>query len=173
MRTYDSKHGYDGGGTKDNKGNDMGARQQMIAKIQDIKASPYAGKKRLVVREEGMNRSHAVIDIDMKDAKDLVRATSRPKRERDDDRLKNLRDKDKEATKKEKPRNSSEGKYVFQVNERDDSKNPGFQRKKSAEFRAFDCHEKPEEYVSGSEHKQVFGRFGGSGNSKNSSRLKF
>lgn len=137
--SFNSRGGYDGGGGKDINGHDIGARERMIAKIQDVKASPYAGKTRLVVREEGKDKSHAVIDVNIKDAKDL----------------------------------KSKEKYVFHVNERDDSKNPGFQRKRSATFKAYDCSEKPEGYVPGSEYKETFSRFGGSGNTKNSGRLKF
>lgn len=48
-----------------------GAYVQMIAKIQDIKAAPHHGQKRLVVRERGKQHQHAVIDIDMKAFREL------------------------------------------------------------------------------------------------------
>lgn len=111
----------------------------MIAKIQDIKAAPAAGKQRLVVRERGKNLTHAVIDIDMKVAKEL---------------------KAKET-------------YFFQVSEKDDSRNPGFQRKRSATFRAYSCDEKPETYSSQTETRRRMDRFGGNGNTTQASRIRF
>lgn len=129
MREYHSKYGYDG----------LGAKEEMVARIQDIKASPEAGKKRLVVREKDKVRSHAVIDIDMKNAKEL---------------------KSKET-------------YVFQVNEKDDSRNPGFQRKKSADFKAFHCKDDPTVYVPGSETAKKMTRFGSGSSTGNAGRIKF
>lgn len=61
MRSFDSGGGYDG----------TGALEQMIAKIQDIKASPKPGHQRIVVREKDKNLSHSVIDVEMKYAKEL------------------------------------------------------------------------------------------------------
>ena len=129
MRTYHSAYGYDG----------TGAKEQMIAKIQDIKASPESGKTRLIVREKDKIHSHASIDIDMKHAKEL---------------------KTKET-------------YVFQVNEKDHSRMPGFQRKKSAEHKAFHCHEDPSVYVPGSELAGKMSRFGGASTTGNAGRIKF
>lgn len=48
-----------------------GAMLEIIAKIQDVKASPHHTKKRLVVTERGKSMGQRVIDIDMKHAKDL------------------------------------------------------------------------------------------------------
>lgn len=48
-----------------------GAYKEMIAKVQDIKAAPHHGQKRLVVREQGKLHEQAVIDIDMKAAREL------------------------------------------------------------------------------------------------------
>jgi len=48
-----------------------GAYTQMIAKIQDMKAAPHHGQKRLVVREHGKVHQQAVIDIDMSAMRDL------------------------------------------------------------------------------------------------------
>lgn len=159
MREFDSKHGYD-----------KNAMQEMIARVQDIKASPVAGKKRLVVKEEGASRSHAVIDIDMSVARDVVRAQSRPRRDREP----SLLDAEREAARKPKPYDPDKGKYIFKVEERDDSKNPGFQRKKSAEFKAYDCHETPTPYEAGMETARRMNRFGGgAGDSKNKGRIKF
>lgn len=158
MREFDSKHGYD-----------RNAMEEMIARVQDIKASPVPGKKRLVVKEEGAARSHAVIDIDMNVARDVVRAQSRPRNNREP----SLLDAEREAQRKPKPYNPNEGKYIFKVEERDDSKNPGFQRKKSAEFRAYDCHEKPTPYEAGMDTSRRMNRFGGGGDSKSSGRIKF
>lgn len=129
MREYHSHFGYDG----------TGAKEEMVARIEDLKASPEAGKKRLVVREKDKVRGHAVIDIDMKNAKDL---------------------KAKET-------------YVFQVSEKDDSKNPGFQRKKSAEFRAYHCGDDPNVYVPGSETSKKMTRFGSGSTTGQSGRIKF
>ncbi len=129
MRSFDSKHGYDG----------TGAKEELIARIQDIKTAPETGKQRLVIREKGKNFSHAVIDIDMKAARDL---------------------KEKET-------------YIFHVNEKDHSKNPGHQRRRSAEFTAYNCEERPETYTSSAERASTFSRFGGSGRLSDSKRTKF
>jgi hypothetical protein len=129
MRQYDSKYGYDG----------TGAKEKMIARVEETKRSSEAGKTRLVVREKGKTRSHAIIDIDMKVAKDL---------------------KEKET-------------YVFAVNEKDNSRVPGFQRKKSAEFKAFQCSDTPEIYVPGSEIREKMSRFGSASTAGQSSRIKF
>ncbi len=118
FRSFDPTHGYD-----------KSAMEEIVARVQDIKASPIAGKQRLVVREKGMNLSHAIIDIDMKHAKEL---------------------KAKET-------------YSFQVQEKDDSKNPGFQRQKSASFRAYDCEDKPEAFSAAAETKKRMNRFKGGG----------
>ena len=48
----------DGGGTK----------SEIIAKVQEMKAAPHHGQKRLVVRETGKLNSHSVIDITMKES---------------------------------------------------------------------------------------------------------
>lgn len=128
MRSFDPTHGYD-----------VSALEQMIAKIEDIKSSPKAGTTRLVVREKGKNFTHAVIDIDMKAARDL---------------------KSKEL-------------YVFQVQERDDSSNPGFQRKRSAEFKAYNCHETPDIYTPATEREAKFNRFGNAGGGSGGERHKF
>lgn len=48
-----------------------GAYRQMIAKVQDIKASPHHGQKRLVVKEHGKLASHSVIDIDISAGRDI------------------------------------------------------------------------------------------------------
>lgn len=48
-----------------------GAMLEMIAKIQDVKASPHHTQKRLVVQERGKRMGQRVIDIDMKHARDL------------------------------------------------------------------------------------------------------
>ncbi len=48
-----------------------GAYVQMIAQIQDIKAAPHHGQKRLVVKERGKLHQQAVIDIDMSAGRDL------------------------------------------------------------------------------------------------------
>lgn len=48
-----------------------GAMLDIIARIQDIKASSETTKKRLVVQERGKRIGQRVIDIDMKHAKDL------------------------------------------------------------------------------------------------------
>ena len=61
MRGFDSKYGYDG----------SGALEELIGKIQEIKSSPEAGKKRVVIKPKGMDKSHAVVDVAMKHAKDL------------------------------------------------------------------------------------------------------
>lgn len=53
-----------------------GAYAQMIAKIQDIKAAPHHGQKRLVVRERGKLHQQTVIDIDMKAVRDLEEGES-------------------------------------------------------------------------------------------------
>lgn len=129
MREYHSKYGYDG----------TGAREEMIARIQDIKASPESGKTRLVVKAKDMSRSHAVIDIDMKNARDL---------------------KAKET-------------YIFQISEKDDSRVPGFQRKKSAEFRAYHCDENPEKYAPDMAADRLMNRFGRGSTTGNSGRIKF
>jgi len=128
MRSFDPTNGYD-----------TSAMEQLIAKVQDIKASPKAGQRRLVVREKGTNFSHAVIDIDMKVSRDL---------------------KSKET-------------YVFQVKEKDDSSNPGFQRKRSGEFKAFECRDTPEAYTLEFEKNALFNRFGGGGGGKGVKRTKF
>lgn len=47
-----------------------GARAELVAKIAEIKAAPHHGQKRLVVRGEGA-KGHAVIDIDVAEARDL------------------------------------------------------------------------------------------------------
>ncbi len=129
MREYDSKFGYDG----------TGAKERMIARIEQTKGSSEAGKTRLVVREKDKVRSHAVIDIDMKAAKDL---------------------KEKQT-------------YIFEVSEKDNSRVPGFQRKKSAEFKAYSCSDKPEVYVAGSETKEKMGRFGSGSSAGQAGRIKF
>lgn len=129
MREYDLKLGYDG----------SGAKEKMIARIEETKRSSEAGKTRLVVREKDKVRSHAVIDIDMKHAKDL----------------------------KEKQM------YIFEVNEKDNSRVPGFQRKKSAEFKAFHCSDAPEVYVPGSEAKEKMTRFGSGSSAGQAGRIKF
>jgi hypothetical protein len=128
MRSFDPNNGYD-----------SGAMEQLIAKVQDIKASPKAGQKRLVVREKGTNFTHAIIDIDMKASRDL---------------------KSKET-------------YVFQVREKDDSSNPGFQRKRSSEFKSFLCADTPEAYSLEFEKNALFNRFGGGGGGKGAKRTKF
>lgn len=128
MRTLDTRYGYDG----------VGAKEELIARVQDIKASPSPGKNRLVIREKDKNLSHAVIDIDMKASRDL----------------------------------RSKETYVFQVNEKDDSRNPGFQRKRSAEFKVFECDEKPMEYSSAYDTQKKFGRFGSNDRLKGS-RTRF
>lgn len=130
MREYDSKYGYDGKG---------GVMEEMIARIQDIKAAPESGKTRLVVKPKDSNRSHAVIDIDMKNGRDL---------------------KSKET-------------YIFQVSEKDDSRVPGFQRKKSAEFRAYRCSDDPEKYSPEMATKRLMNRFGSGSTTGNSGRIKF
>jgi hypothetical protein len=165
MREYDSKYGYDG----------TGALEEMIARVQDIKASPYAGKKRLVVKKEGAERSHAVIDIDMKDAKDIVRSTSRPRADREDRRdTRSVRDQERRPQKSADEKwDRNKGKYIFQVKERDDSKNPGFQRKKSAEFKAYDCEEKPQQFTSELETNRRMNRFGGGSSTGKAKRTKF
>ena len=129
MRDYDSKYGYDG----------TGAKEKMVARIEETKRSPEAGKTRLVVREKDKVRSHAVIDIDMKVAKEL----------------------------KEKQM------YIFDVSEKDNSRVPGFQRKKSAEFKSFHCSDEPEIYVAGSETKEKMGRFSSGSRAGQSGRIKF
>ncbi|PZQ45443.1 MAG: hypothetical protein DI551_07405 [Micavibrio aeruginosavorus] len=129
MRSFDPRHGYDTGG----------AYERMVAMVQDIKASPATGKSRLVIREKGKSLTHAVIDIDMKVAKDI---------------------KTKET-------------YQFSVREKDDSRNPGFQRQRAATFKAYSCEEKPEDYVPGMEHQEVFSRFTGGDRMKNAKRIKF
>lgn len=48
-----------------------GAYQQLIAQVQDIKASPYHGQKRLVVKERGTLFQQTVIDIEMSAARGL------------------------------------------------------------------------------------------------------
>lgn len=48
-----------------------GARQEIIARIEEMKAAPHHGQKRLVIRESNKSNTHAVIDIDMKDAREL------------------------------------------------------------------------------------------------------
>lgn len=48
-----------------------GAYRQMIAKVQDIKASPHHGQKRLVVMENGKTSTHSVIDIDMRAGREI------------------------------------------------------------------------------------------------------
>lgn len=48
-----------------------GAYRQMIAQVQDIKASPHHGQTRLVVKEHGKLASHSVIDIDIKAGRDV------------------------------------------------------------------------------------------------------
>jgi hypothetical protein len=128
MREFDSKTGYD-----------SGAMERITAKIQDIKASPTSGKQRLVVREKGTNFTHAIIDIDMKVAKNL---------------------KEKET-------------YIFNVNEKDDSSLPGFQRKRSSTFKAYHCEEAPDEYSASAERSAGFNRFGGGGPKGNGKRTKF
>jgi hypothetical protein len=47
------------------------ALKEMVAKIQELKAAPHHGQKRLVVREKGKVHTHSVIDIDMKHARDI------------------------------------------------------------------------------------------------------
>lgn len=61
MSSFNSRNGYDG----------SGAMQEMIAKIQEVKASPLPGHQRFVVNERGKNLGHAVIDVKMEHAKDL------------------------------------------------------------------------------------------------------
>lgn len=158
MREYDSTNGYD-----------HNAMEEMIARVQDIKASPVPGKKRLVVKEEGTARSHAVIDIDMNVAREVVRAQARPR----NDREPSPRDAEREAVRRPKPYNPNEGKYIFKVEERDDSKNPGFQRKKSAEFKAYDCHEKPTPYEAGMDTSRRMNRFSSGSDGGGSGRTKF
>lgn len=63
--------------------------------------------------------------------------------------------------------------YRFKVMEKDDSRNPGFQRKKSAEFKAFRCDEAPELYTPGMETQMRMNRFGGNSSTTKSSRVKF
>lgn len=128
MREYHSGSGYD-----------HTAREEMIARIQDIKVAPEAGKTRLVVKPKDSNRSHAVIDIDMKNARDL---------------------KAKET-------------YIFQVDEKDDSRVPGFQRKKSAEFKAYYCEENPERYSPEMATQRLMNRFGSGSSTGNAGRIKF
>lgn len=48
-----------------------GAYMQMVAKVQEVKAAPHHGQKRLVVRERGKIHTQAVIDIDMSAVRDL------------------------------------------------------------------------------------------------------
>lgn len=103
-----------------------GAYTQMIAKIQDIKAAPHHGQKRLVVREHGKLHQQAVIDIDMKAMRDI----------------------------------EEKGTYVFQVQEKDEHRY-GYQRKKSTNFTAYTCDEKPEAFTSSTLHDMSFNRFGG------------
>lgn len=103
-----------------------GAYVQMIAKIQDIKAAPHHGQKRLVVREHGKVHHQAVIDIDMKAFREL----------------------------------EEKGTYVFQVQEKDDSRY-GYQRKKGTGFKAYHCGEAPEEFSAGAMSEQQFNRFNG------------
>lgn len=129
MREYHSKYGYDG----------TGAKEEMIARIQDIKAAPEPGKTRLVVKPRDAQRNHAVIDINMKNARDL---------------------KSKET-------------YIFQVNEKDDSRVPGFQRKKSAEFKAYHCAENPEKYSPEMATQRLMHRFGSGSSTGNAGRIKF
>jgi hypothetical protein len=129
LPTYHSKYGYDG----------TGAKERLVAKIQDIKASPEAGKKRLIIRETTKTMSHAAIDIDMKYARDL----------------------------------EEKGTYVFEVEEKDNSRNPGFQRKKGSSFRSYYCHEEPDLYTPESDRRELMNRFGGGGSAKGGSRTKF
>jgi hypothetical protein len=49
----------------------VGALKEMVAKIQEMKAAPHHGQKRLVIREKGKIHTHSVIDIDMKHARDI------------------------------------------------------------------------------------------------------
>ena len=63
-----------GGGMNVHEGD--GAYIQMIAKIQDIKAAPHHGQKRLVVREHGKVHQQAVIDIDMSAMRDVEEDTT-------------------------------------------------------------------------------------------------
>lgn len=58
---------FGGSGTSEGEG----AYRQMIAKVQDIKASPHHGQKRLVVKEHGKNFHHSVIDIDISAGRDI------------------------------------------------------------------------------------------------------
>lgn len=154
MKDRDSNFGHGVGG----------ALEEMIARVQDIKASPYAGKKRLVVKKEGAEKSHAVIDIDMKDAKDLVRSTTRPNRDREESRRDTRSERDQERNPRKNVADKwdrNKGKYIFKVEERDDSRNPGFQRKKSAEFKVFDAKEKPMEWTPEFETSRKMDRFSG------------
>ncbi len=129
MREYHSKYGYDG----------TGAREEMIARIQDIKAAPEPGRTRLVVKPKDASRNHAVIDINMKNARDL---------------------KSKET-------------YIFQVDEKDDSRVPGFQRRKSAEFKAYHCDANPEKYSPEIATDRLMKRFGSGSSAGKAARIKF
>lgn len=49
--------------------NDGGTK--LVGKIEEIKAAPSSGRKRLVVKEDGKQHSRSYIDIDVKQSKDL------------------------------------------------------------------------------------------------------
>ncbi len=129
MSSFNSKNGYDGGG----------ALEQMIAKIQEIKASPKTGHQRLVVREKDKSMKTSVIDVEMKHVKEL----------------------------------SEKETYMFNVREKDSSRNPGHQRQRSASLKAYECEGKPEDYKPGmTTGNSMFNRFGGGGGSGKSTKGK-
>ncbi len=129
MGRYSFTNGYDGDGSL----------EKITAMVQEIKASPKSGHKRLVVREKGKTMSHAVIDIKMKDAKDVEEKKS----------------------------------YMFDVREKDYSRNPGQQRRKAADFKGYDCEGMPEDYTPAAETQARFNRFGGGAGGKKVGRTKF
>jgi hypothetical protein len=115
-----------------------GAYKEMIAKVQDIKAAPHHGQKRLVVREQGKLHEQAVIDIDMKSAREL----------------------------------EERGTYVFKVQEKTDDRY-GYQRKKTASFKAYSCDDTPLEFTPDTIAKNLMSRFGGENGGKGHTRTKF
>jgi len=116
-----------------------GALQQIIARVQDIKSAAAHGQKRLVIRENGKAHAHAVIDIDMREARDL---------------------KEKET-------------YKFTVKEKNINRPGQSQRASGSNFKAYECHDAPEVYDTAAAQAEAFTRFGGSGRTAGSKRIKF
>lgn len=68
MRSFRSNGGSLG---RNNGFEEAGAYSKLIGEIEDIKTAPSSERKRLVVKEKGKSYSRAVIDIDVREGRDV------------------------------------------------------------------------------------------------------